>query len=236
MPDVELLKIKPWHKRWWFIILAIFFGLIIIFSPFYIYQFIQIYKQIKSGTYVSPDLLLQEAPYDMAKLTDNLSPWLGTENAKVIIVEFGDFNCPRCLQSFPVVRELAEKYKAQIKFYWRNYPAVKENSLDLAKAAVCSHKQKKFWQFHDKLFQMAGQVSVNNLESIAQSIGLNVKSFKDCLDNELTMAQIRKDFYAAEDGEVRGTPTFFVNGYKIEGAVPLAMWEEIIVQFLKIYH
>ncbi|MFH0988046.1 MAG: thioredoxin domain-containing protein [Parcubacteria group bacterium] len=234
MPDIQLLKIKHWYKSIWFKVLLIVIILFFIFGAMYLYQIFNIYKQMKAGTYVSPESVTAQPPYDMSLLIDKMSPSYGLVNAKVVVVEFGDFNCHYTQQEYPIFRSLMEKYKDQVLFYWRNDPVIEQSSVDLAKAVVCANKQGKFWPLHDKFFQMVGKLDVNNLAPVAQSVGLNTKTFKSCLDSDLTTAQVGKDVDAAADGEVKGTPTFFINGYKVEGAVDLVTWEKIIDSFLTV--
>jgi len=226
---------KKWYKRWWVIVLLVIIILGLLFAPFYAFQFYKIYKQVKMGTYISVAALEQNAPYKMQNLVDPMSPWIGAEDAPIQIVEFGDFNCKLCLKAFPDVRAMTNKYNDKVKFYWRNYPVISEDSVELAKAGICAHKQDKFWFFHDKLFQMQGNVDAQQLAEIIDMLDMDAAEFKKCLDNPLTLAQLKKDYYAADEGEVRGTPTFFVNGYKIETAVPLEMWENLIDKFLVVY-
>ncbi|MFH0780147.1 MAG: DsbA family protein [Parcubacteria group bacterium] len=235
MSDVELLQKKNfWYKRWWGIILIILAFGVVIFLPFYIYQFIVVYNQMQSGTYMTTDMENEKPPYDMKLLIDDLTPSVGNGNATVSIVEFGDFNCHNTLLAYPIMQQLMTKYHDQVKFYWRNYPVVSEDSPDLAAAAICANRQGKFWPFHDRLFEVADTINALNLDMVAESVGMNIKEFEACIGDSMTAAQLRKDYYAATDGEVQGTPTFFINGYKIPGVLPLATWDGIIQQFLKI--
>lgn len=223
-------KKKSWYKHWWGILLIIL-GLIILgMGALFGYEFYKIWQSSRSGNQTG---LSAEAPYKMAELVDPASPFLGNDKAKIVIVEFGDFNCANCFKAFPIVRELAAKYKDQIKLYWRNFPVIQESSSDLARAAICADKQNKFWAMHDRLFQMQGKVTTDLLSQIAQKAGVDVAKFENCFNSKIADPQLKKDFYAAEAGEVKGTPTFFINGYKIEGPIPLAMWDEIVGQFLK---
>ena len=214
MKEVELLKKKKaWYKRWWGISIIVFLVLIILFSVFVVYQILNILEQKRSGSYLNEDV-----QYKMELFADELSASWGSDAAVVKIVEFGDFNCVRCLQFYPVQKQLKEKYGDKIKFYWRNYPVIKESSLNFALAGVCAERQDLFWPLHDRFFQLQGTISLGDIEPLAESVGVDVEKYKECLDHSLTMSQIRKDYFAAQDGDVRGTPTFIINGYKIEGA------------------
>jgi protein-disulfide isomerase len=222
---------KHWYKKWWGIFLLAIALLVFCFAPFYIYQFYTVWQSVRSGNYIGK---MEEAPFKMENLFDKLSPALGKDDAKIVIVEFGDFNCVNSLKAFSIVRELAEKYKDKVQISWRNFPVFQESSSDLARASVCAHKQNKFWPMHDRFFQLQGNVPLDNLSGVAQKAGLNVTAFEKCFNSKLGDADLKRDFYAAEYGEVKGTPTFFVNGYKIEGPIPLPMWDQIIEQLLKV--
>ncbi|MBU1132315.1 DsbA family protein [Patescibacteria group bacterium] len=229
------VKKKSWYRKWWGIALIGLIVMLIAILMVFVFQFGKIFNQIKHGDYLAVNAATENPPYEMEKFIDPLSPSIGAKDAKIVIVEFGDFNCSQCLKAFPIVREIAEKYKDKILLYWRNYPVVAENSIDFARASVCAQQQNKFWALHDKFFQLQGKIEPENFSEIAVKTGINKTQFEKCLQNNLTEAQIRKDFYAGEDGEVRGTPTFFINGYKIEGPIPFEIWEQIIGNLLTIY-
>ncbi len=153
--------------------------------------------------------------------------WFGSEKPKITIVEFSDFECPYCKESHSKIRQIGIKYKDSVKIVFKDYP-VHENSDQLAIAARCAGKQGLFWAMHDKLFANQGNFDLSSLPNIAVSVGANKKDFSDCLESGDVMIQIQKD---AADGQtlgVAGTPTFFVNGYRVAGDIPLDNWEKII--------
>lgn len=231
MKEVDLLQKKPaWFKRWWGIALISFLALVFVFLVMVGYQINKIYNQKKAGSYITG-----AAPYDMSLFVDQLSPSWGSDEAEITIIEFGDFNCPRCLQFFPVGQYLKEKYSDKVKFYWRNFPVVKESSFDFALAGVCADRQGKFWEMHDLFFARQGTISLGDVENLAKEVGLDVEKFNVCLDHSLTMAQLRKDFFAAQDANVQGTPTFLINGYKIQGALTREAMDQILEKFFSIY-
>lgn len=234
--EVDLLKkIKPWYRRRWLLALLGVGAMILIFAPFYIYQLISVYRAVKSGAYISPAALEEKAPYKMEEFIDSFSPVWGAKDAPVSIIEFGDFNCPRCLMAYPIFRSLMNKYQDKVRFYWRNFPVVNESSIDLAKAGVCANKQGKFWGFHDKLFQKQGQVEAENIFDIALSAGIDASKMKKCVSEPMTLSQVKKDFMAAQSISAPGTPTFLINGFKLSGVISFGDWEKIIGQFLKVY-
>ena len=229
MEDVQLLKKKPaWYRRWWGILILVFIVFLLFSAIFVGYKAFNIYKMMKDGTYMPA-----KTDFEMNLLKDVLSPAWGADEAPITVVEFGDFNCSQTLLAEDALRIIKEKYSDKIKFYWRNYPVVKENSVDFAEAGVCAERLGKFWEFQAYMFANQGTVSIGDLEQIMKDLGVDVTAYKKCIDNPLTLSQLRKDFFAAEDGQVRGTPTFFINGHKVEGALPLDKWEEIIATLLK---
>jgi protein-disulfide isomerase len=164
------------------------------------------------------------------KLAEKLNrPKLGNASSTLVIVEFADFECPICLEEFPIIRTLTNKYPQDVLFIFRNYPVKNENSQMLALAGFCANEQGKFWQFHDKLFAAQGKIATDaDLEKIVVSAGLSLTKMKDCIQNNKYNNLLLEDTSDALDLGVAGTPTFFINGSKLEGAVPLATWEEII--------
>ena len=233
--SVELLKKNlPWYKKRWGIVISALAALFVVFLPFYLVQLHKVYQQFKSGEFIIAEMLEEQAPYKMNNFIDSMSPFFGAPNAPITIVEFGDFNCSKTKAEAAVLKKLALEFESQVKIYWRNFPAIAENSAELAKAGVCAHKQGKFWLFHDYLMWNDGGAE-ESLSALVQKVGLDEKKFNACFQNQLTLAQIKKDYYAAKDGAVAGTPTFFVNGFKLQGAIPLETWREIINKFVRIY-
>lgn len=155
---------------------------------------------------------------------------LGPDGAKITIVEFSDFACPYCREEYPIVRQLAAKYKGSVKIIYRDYP-LHENSVALALAARCAGEQGFFWPMHDKLFAAQGSFSAADLPGMAASVGADKAKFSACYDAQKYLTDIQKDLSDAEYLKLKGTPTFFINGYKFEGAIPLENFEEILKEF-----
>ena len=212
---------KPWHKRWWGVAAIIFLSIILIFLvavSFYVYASVREAKK-NSGVKLSGQT------YQAA---DSDSYWLGAAKAPITIVEFGDFACPVCEQSFPTIRELSLKYKNDIKFIWRDYPVVQEYSALLALAGRCAGEQGIFWPMHDKLFQNQGVYQTAQLAALANQIGADLARFNDCMNKQKYLAQIQKDLTDGQTFGNSGTPTFFINGYKVEGNIPYETFTKII--------
>ena len=212
---------KPWHKRWWGVAAIIFLSIILIFLVafgLYLYNSVKIIKN-------SPGIKLTGQTYPAA---DNEHYWLGAAKAPITIVEFGDFACPVCEQSFSTIREIGLKYKNDIKFIWRDYPVVAEYSALLALAGRCAGEQGLFWPMHDKLFQNQGVSTAGQLSTLANQIGADLARFNHCLNKQKYLAQIQEDLTDGQTFGNSGTPTFFINGYKVEGNIPYETFTKII--------
>jgi len=159
-------------------------------------------------------------------------PHLGNASSSLVIVEFADFQCPICLQEFPIIRAVTNKYSSDIRFIFRNYPVIDQNSMMFAEAGMCAQEQGRFWPFHDRLYAAQGQIAnLSDFQQIAVMSGLNWNKLQDCVNKEKYKDQILQDMSDALDLGVRGTPTFFVNGKKLEGAVDESVWDDIISKY-----
>jgi protein-disulfide isomerase len=218
--------VKPWFKVWWgklIIALLTIFLIFVVATGFYIYNSI---KTAKKQTGVK----LNGQQFNAA---DDEHYWLGSAKAPITIVEFGDFACPVCEQSFSTIREISLKYKNDIKFIWRDYPVVADSSSLLALAGRCAGEQGLFWPMHDKLFQNQGLSTADQLAILANQIGADAARFNSCLAKQTYLPQIQKDLEDGQKFGITGTPTYFINGYKIEGNIPYDVFVKIIEGFKK---
>ena len=227
---------KQWYRRWWGILLILFLTLtaiVLVALGFYVADLV---GRIKSGELVSRQVLTELNNYKITKenptITGTNNYWLGSSKPKITIVEFADFNCPLCQNSFPNIREISLKYKNDVKIIFRDYP-IYENSINLALAARCAGEQGLFWLMHDKLFARQGEFELSQLPDFANQIGANLNKFNDCLKNEKYLNDIKKDYADGESLEVTGTPTWFINGYKIAGDIPHDLFIQIIEELIK---
>lgn len=225
-----LTKTAKWYKKWWGIVLLILFFISSCFLVWFIYLYANVLFQLYQGPKTLAQTAEQETPYEMAQIIDIDDPFLGTKQAVLQIVEFGDFMCPVCQRSYSIMRELALQYPDLVQVYWKHYPVTSYESVDFALAAQCAHEQDKFWAFHDKIFLLQEQITTDDLSELAKQLGLNVEIFDNCLQDEQTFNKIKNDFEAGETVEALGTPTFIVNGYKLQGYVPVEVWQDLILK------
>ncbi|MCX6793182.1 MAG: thioredoxin domain-containing protein [Candidatus Falkowbacteria bacterium] len=158
----------------------------------------------------------------------------GSENPKLTIVEFADFACPYCKASYPGLRELATVYKDKVKVVFRDWPG-HTNSLSLALAAHCSGEQGKFWEMHDKLYASQSTsfgADKNDLATLVAELGIYNEQFQSCFDNQKYLFRVQKNIADGQDLGIKGTPTWFFNGNKVEGELSQQDLEKIIKQYV----
>ena len=165
------------------------------------------------------------------KVDGGKGPSMGPANAPVQIVEFSDFQCPFCSRVVPTMKQIEEKYKGKIHLTWRNFPLpFHDKAMPAAEAAMAAADQGKFWEMHDKLFANQQSLDRASFEKFAGEIGLDMGKFKSALDSGAKKADVQADVEYANKlpGGGMGTPTFFINGRKIPGAMPFDAFAKII--------
>jgi protein-disulfide isomerase len=164
------------------------------------------------------------------------SPFKGGANAKVVIQQFSDFQCPFCSRVEPTIDEIMAAYGDRVKLVWRNLPLPMHPDAPLAaEAAAEAQKQKGnagFWAMHKKLFENQRALGRENLEKFAGEIGLDLAKFKAALDSHVHKASVDADAKAAGDAQIGGTPAFVINGYFVSGAQPAAKFKKVIEKAL----
>lgn len=165
----------------------------------------------------------------------------GGKNAKVVIVEYSDFQCPFCGRfARDTLPQIIQQYGDKVKVVFKHLPLPFHNyAQKAAEAAECAGKiggPKAFWAMHDKMFfegQIQGRLDVTSLKQFAKEIGLDEKRFSQCLDSGETANIISQDISESQRLGVRGTPTFFINGKVVRGALPFDVFKQIIDQELQ---
>lgn len=164
---------------------------------------------------------------------------LGNSRAPVTLVEFGDFECPFCAQFHINARkEILSKYvdTGQVKIIWRHFPlsSIHATAQIASEAVECAGEQGKFWQYHDAIYENQESLAKDFLDDYARTAGIsNVAAFTSCVDSGKYTQKVADDFNLGISLQVSGTPTFFINGNQIVGAVPFASIEPLILQALQ---
>ncbi len=170
------------------------------------------------------------SPYTRYNIPTEGYPSLGPDNAKLVIVEFSDFQCPFCRRFHDeTYQALLDAYPGQIRFVYRNLPltSIHPNAMPAAVASLCANDQNAYWDFHEKLFSSETLDEATYIR-YAADLGLDVETFTACLSGGSHDAFIQEDMDFALGLGVQSTPTFFVNGLAIVGAQPLANFKQII--------
>jgi Na+/H+ antiporter NhaA len=143
----------------------------------------------------------------------------GPADAKVTLVEYGDFECPYCGQAEPVVRALLANF-GDLRYVWRHLPLtdVHPNAALSAEAAEAADRQGAFWPMHDLLLQHQQELRPVHLVRYAADLGLDVDRFREDLRRHIGAARVAEDVDSAGSSGVAGTPTFFINGRRQYGA------------------
>lgn len=171
----------------------------------------------------------------VANVSADDDPAIGPEDAPVTIIQFSDFQCPFSKRYFDETEHLIlSTYGDQIRYVFRDFPltAIHPQAQKAAEAAQCASDQGKFWEYHDMLFQNQGALQVDNLKSYAASLGLNQSAFDLCLDSGKYAQEVQKDIEDGQSYGVMGSPTFFINGRKVVGALPYTTFQIVIEEEL----
>ena len=154
------------------------------------------------------------APLDLTETVDATDHSLGPVNAPVVVVEYGDFECPNCKQAAPAVEIMLRRFENKVRFVFRHFPIfdMHSHALQAAEAAECAGAQGKFWEMHTKLFEHQTHLDREHLLRYADDLGLDIARFTAELDDEVYRQRIHEHLESGKRSGVRGTPGFFVNG------------------------
>lgn len=158
---------------------------------------------------------------------------LGDPNAPVTYLEFGDYECPYCHQLFETEKQLIEEYvtTGKMRLVFRDFPlSFHPTARPSAEAAECAGEQGKYWAYHDALYTNQAEVVKGGYDytKLAGQLGLNTTQFKNCVDTRQYQAEVEQDYQDGVAAGVAGTPTTFINGTAVEGAVPYATMKAAI--------
>ncbi|MGV1099568.1 DsbA family protein [Thiovibrio sp. JS02] len=145
------------------------------------------------------------------------APFLGPENAPVVIVEFSDFECPYCSKTVLLNEALLAKYPKQVKIVFKQFPlSFHKQAQPAALAALAAHHQGKFWQYHDLLFENQKALSDARYVEAAKQLGLDLQKFNSDRNSPGTRQQLENDINEGRKAGVRGTPSLFLNGRRVK--------------------
>jgi len=198
----------------------------------------QLYKKKQASARQQQAVAEQERVEDQfknpVKIELGKSPAKGPEGAKIIIVEFSDFQCPFCRKGSATAYQVLEEYPKDVKIVFKHLPLpFHPEAKPAAQASIAAQNQGKFWEMHDALFENQAALGEETYMRLAEEIGLDMDKFKKDLADPETAKMVENDAATATKLGVRGTPGFFINGVQLSGAQPLPKFKEIIDRWLE---
>jgi protein-disulfide isomerase len=157
---------------------------------------------------------------------------LGSKDAPVVLVEFADYECPYCQKVAPEIKKLKDEFGGKLAVAYKDFPLPMHAHAEKAAEAVrCAGKQGQFWAFHDELFS-SKELDVDQLKVQARALKLDSAAFDTCLDAGETAAAVQRDREQGLRLGLSGTPSFFINGHFLSGALDYATLRKVIDQQL----
>lgn len=147
----------------------------------------------------------------------------GSPEARVTLLEFGDFECPYCGAAYAVLKEVQRRMGDALRFVFRNFPLAKSHlyAMAAAEAAEAAGAQGKFWPMHDLLFEHQTALGLTHLRGYAKSLQLDVSRFSHDLEAHVFRTRIDEDFRGGVRSGVNGTPTLFIDETRYDGPLEL---------------
>ncbi len=163
---------------------------------------------------------MAEAPPKLTMAVSQRDHIQGRDSAIVTLVEYGDFECPHCRRVHPIIQELQESLGDRLRYVFRHFPISTSHpqAQKAAEAAEAAGAQGKFWEMHDLLYERQANLHREALIECAAELDLDVERFTRELDEGEHTDRVREDFSAGVRSGVNGTPTFFINGVRYDGA------------------
>jgi protein-disulfide isomerase len=157
-------------------------------------------------------------------------PAKGPADAVVTVAGFSEFQCPFCQSVIPTMKRLEDTYKDRVRFVWKHLPLVSihGNAMGAAIAAEAARNQGRFWEYHDKLFANQERLEPADLTRYARELGLDMTRFDKDLSDPALKTKVQADMAEATALGVKSTPTFFINGRIVRGAMPFETFATII--------
>ena len=238
MEDEEIHK----KRNWFATVISI---AAIVFIGFFVWRVVYFAGLLENGEFDISQFSFSERSTTNLKLAskpiegniENIysteAPSLGSSSTTVQIIEFADFGCPYSKDASFTLRELSQKYPNKINYVYRDFPIVEIHPIaqKAAEAGRCAQDQGRFWEYHDKMYQNQTRLDEEGLVEFAKQINLNIGVFKSCLESNRHTQTVLDDYADGAKAGVIATPTFFINGNMITGAIPKNILEEIVNSF-----
>ena len=144
----------------------------------------------------------------------------GPIDAPILLLEYGDYECPYCGSTYPIIKAIQKRLGERLCFAFRNFPLVNSHphAQHAAEAAEAAGAQGKFWEMHDLLFENQAALDDEDIVQYARTLGLDASRVINEIASGAYTARVREDFRGGARGGVNGTPTLFINGVRHEGS------------------
>ena len=155
----------------------------------------------------------------------------GNIEAPLVLVEYGDYECPHCRWAHPIVKHLQQRFGEELAFVFRNFPLprIHPHAFSVAVAAEAAAVQDKFWEMHDIVLENQKALESGDIYVLAGNIGLDLSRWKMDMQRLDLADKVEMDFEKGLRLGVHWTPTFFVNGIRYERRLD----EELLIQFVE---
>jgi len=191
-----------------------------------------------------PDASAQKTQLNL--LTDNASPILGSKDAPITMIEFGDYQCFYCNKFYHAVEpDIVKNYinTGKVRTVFKDFTIIGQDSVNAAHASHCAQEKGKFWEYHDALYnnwsgENTGWASSVNLLKFAKQVGLDENEFSQCMTQSKYISTVQGSLSNAKDLGLTGTPDFFIiapdhSVTKVVGAQPFEVFDNIFKSKLK---
>jgi protein-disulfide isomerase len=157
--------------------------------------------------------MMQPHAFELTVPPDVTDHSIGSADARISVIEYGDFECPNCKQAAPAVKLLLQHFKGRVRFVYRHFPLeeVHPHALHAAQAAESAGAQGKFWPMHDLLFENQQHLKLRQLQSYAERLELDLRRYDIEMEDQVYLQRIREQIQGGGESGVRATPTFFVD-------------------------
>lgn len=157
------------------------------------------------------------------------APMRGPADAPIVVVEFSDFQCPHCRRLADGLKDATARMPGKVRYYFKHFPmdsscnpavggSMHQDACRAAVAMVCAQRAGRGWEMHDVMFQNQGALDRASLSKYAAQIGIDVEAFGVCLDDPEALAVVRRDIEQGRALGVKGTPMWFLDGWRQLGA------------------
>jgi protein-disulfide isomerase len=146
---------------------------------------------------------------------------IGPAGAPITIVEYGDYECPDCLNAVPIIAEVRKTLGERLRFVFRHYPqsSIHPHASVAAEVAEAAADQGKFWEMHEALFKHQKKLTEIDFSHLALKLGMEIYKFEISRNSEKHHKRVTSDFESGRNSGVKGTPTLFINGRRYIGPI-----------------